>query len=152
MSIEVIFATCARDLDLEHSPIESGWILQGNPIARGRILSRSADGSAWTAIWDCTAGQFNWFYGMDETLYVIDGSVIITLPGAEPRRVNAGDSIFFPCGSSAHWNVENYVRKVAFLRRPPPRPIQRMTQIYRSIGRLVGRGGGGGDSIGSTPL
>jgi len=140
MSIEVIFGNGARNLDLEPSPIESGWIRQGNPIARGRILSRSLDGSAWTAIWDCTAGEFNWFYGIDETVYVIDGSVIITPPGAEPHRVNAGDSIFFPSGSSAHWNVENYVRKVAFLREPLPRRMQQLAGLYKAARQLIRRG------------
>ena len=140
MSIDVIFALGTRDLELEPAPIESGWILGGNPTARGRILSRSADDTAWTAIWECTAGQFNWFYGIDETVYVIDGSVTITAPGAPPRRVGAGDSIFFPSGSSAHWNVEDHVRKIAFLRKPMPRQIQQLRRIHRSIKRWIGRG------------
>ena len=47
---------------LEPSPINRDWILEGDPRARAILLSRSADGTASTFIWDCTAGRFNWYY------------------------------------------------------------------------------------------
>jgi hypothetical protein len=30
---------------------------------------------------------------------------------------------FFPAGSSAEWNVDSYIKKVAFLRSPLPKPL-----------------------------
>jgi len=49
------------------NPIQAAWILDGNPVARAELLSSSADGTASTYFWDCTAGRFNWFYSFDET-------------------------------------------------------------------------------------
>jgi uncharacterized cupin superfamily protein len=105
------------NVDLDPCPIRSAWILEGNPVARNKVLSVSADGTARTMIWDCTAGRFNWFYNIDETVYVLAGSVKLK-DSTGVRVLAADDSIFFPAGSSAEWIVDDYIRKLAFLRRP----------------------------------
>ena len=106
-------------------------------------LSISADGTATTWIWDCTAGKFNWFYDIDETVYLIEGSVIIKDHAGGVSHVKAGESIFFPAGSSAEWTVPQYVRKFAVLRAPLPRQVQFAKRVYHSLKRLAGRGNGG---------
>ena len=131
---------------LESAPINPGWILEGNPVARNFCLSASADGTASSWIWDCSAGKFNWYYNIDETVYVLEGSIILKDHAAGTRVVNAGDTVFFPAGSSAEWTVPQYVRKVAFLRAPLPRPVQFARRVYRAIKRLVR-----GDSADTTP-
>lgn len=83
-------------VDLTDSPISDGQIITGTPVARSTRLSGSADGSSSTYIWDCTAGRFNWHYRIDETAYVIDGSVLIKDQTGRSQTVNAGDTIFFP--------------------------------------------------------
>lgn len=118
-------------VDLTDSPISDGQIITGTPVARSTRLSGSADGSSSTYIWDCTAGRFNWHYRIDETAYVIDGSVLIKDQTGRSQTVNAGDTIFFPAGSSAEWTVERYVRKVAFLRAPVPRILMLPYQALR---------------------
>lgn len=129
------------------SPINPEWILEGNPLARTEQLSVSADGTAGTYIWDCTAGRFNWFYNFDETFHILEGSV--TLKEANGTRVvSAGDTVFFPIGSSAEWTVEKYVRKIAFCRIPYPEYLNSARRVLRRVKRLV-RGnpkqnGGGG--------
>jgi len=50
------------------APIEPSWIIEGAPEARAKELARSADGTAVAVDWSCTAGQFHWHYGVDETL------------------------------------------------------------------------------------
>jgi uncharacterized protein len=137
---------CGGDVNLEPAPINPNWILEGDPVTRSRLVSSSADGNASTWLWDCTAGKFNWFYAIDETVYVIEGSVSIKEHGCGIRDLKAGDSVFFPAGSSAEWNVPRYVRKVAFLRAPLPRPLQIARRIYRSFKGLVGGGNGNRDS------
>jgi len=117
------------------APIDPGWILEGKPIARVAILSRSEDSFAWTAMWDCTAGQFNWYYGFDETVHIVEGSVIVSCSGTSPRRLEAGDVAYFPFGLTAHWHVEEYVRKVAFCRRPLP---AKLMPIIRTLRRAKG--------------
>src|SRR3984885_1975656 len=123
--------------------INPDWILEGNPVARNKFLFKSADGTATTWMWDCTAGKFNWFYDIDETVYLIEGSVIIKDHAGGVNHVSAGETIFFPAGSSAEWTIPNYVRKFAILRAPLPRQVQFAKRVYRSLKRLVGRGNSG---------
>ncbi len=135
ISNSIRFGTSQGDLD--DSPIRKEWIIAGHPITRSRLLSRSADGSSSTHIWDCTAGRFNWHYTIDETVYVIEGSVIVKDRTGHSQTVNAGDTIFFPAGSSAEWTVERYVRKVAFLRAPVPRILAFPYRALRRVKRLM---------------
>ena len=141
MSIESVLKFGAGNVSLNPSPIHPEWILEGNPVARNRLLSESTDGNASTLIWDCTAGRFMWHYDVDETVYVIEGSVIIKDQAGTSRRVSAGETIFFPAGSSAEWTVEKYIRKVAFCLSPMPRYLRLARKGARFLKRLV-RGGG----------
>jgi uncharacterized protein len=118
-------------------PILSDWILEGNPVARIELLSSSADGTANTYFWDCTAGRFNWFYSFDETLHILEGSVTLKDPAGTSRLVVAGDTIFFPAGSQAEWTVERYIRKLAFCRTPLPNSLVFARSIARRIKRAM---------------
>jgi uncharacterized cupin superfamily protein len=141
MAVNSVIKFGVGNVTLGPAPITPGWILEGNPVARNKILSCSADGTATTWMWDCTAGRFNWTYDIDETVYLLEGSVIIKDQGGSIHHLSAGDTVFFPAGSSAEWTIESYVRKVAFLRIPLPRPVLFAKNVYRSLKRLVGRGG-----------
>ena len=107
----------SRDVVLKPAPINPAWILEGQPIARNAVLSRSQDTTACTIMWDCTAGKFHWHYNIDETVHIIEGAVIVSSQDTPPKRLEAGDVAFFPAGTMAHWHVESYVRKIAFCRR-----------------------------------
>jgi hypothetical protein len=108
------------NVDLSPSAIEPSWILEGNPEARSRVLSTSADGTAKTLIWSCTEGRFNWYYDRDETILILEGSIVLESDGIPPKRYGVGDVIFFRNGALAKWHVEGYVKKVAFLRQTNP--------------------------------
>jgi uncharacterized cupin superfamily protein len=136
------------ECEFKPNPINPAWILEGNPMARMHMLSASADGTATTVIWDCSAGRFNWFYRLDETVYVLEGSVILKDISGNSRRVVAGDSVFFPAGSSAEWTVDSYIKKVAFLRSPLPPTLAAGRRMAKRILSFV-RGGGKGDA---TPM
>jgi uncharacterized protein len=116
---KIIFGS-ANGLVLQPAPINPEWIREGAPVARNGLLSRSADGSAFTLIWDCTGGVFEWRYDIDETVFILEGSVTVT-DGAKAVVLRQGDTVFFPAGTRALWRVESYVRKVAFCRQPPHR-------------------------------
>jgi uncharacterized protein len=150
MSAKNLIEFGVGDMTLGSAGINPEWILEGNPVARNKFLSGSADGTATTWLWDCTAGRFNWYYSIDETVYLIEGSVIIKDHAGQTCQVNAGDTIFFPAGSSAEWTVPNYVRKVAFLRAPLPRQVQFAKRVYHSLKRLIGRGNGSGNGAAPT--
>ena len=126
--------------NLAPNPIQAAWILDGQPVARAKLLSSSADGTASTYFWDCTAGRFNWFYSFDETFHILEGEVKLKYPSGVSRRVGTGDTVFFPAGSSAEWTVDNYVRKLAFCRTPVPGFVTLARQMVRRLKRAV-RGG-----------
>jgi uncharacterized cupin superfamily protein len=136
--IKIEFAT--SDVALSSCPIRPEWIVEGAPIARNAVLSRSADGGACTLIWDCTAGLFNWRYDIDETVYVIEGGVVVRDDAGIERRLGPGDTAFFPAGSHAVWRVESYVRKVAFCRNPVPAPVMLAMRVVRKLARMAGLG------------
>lgn len=106
-------------------------------MARGHFLSYSKNGS-FSVIWDCSAGRFNWFYTLDETVYVIEGSVILKGADGMQRRVSAGDTVHFPAGSHAEWTVEKYIRKVAFCSNPRPLWRRALGRGWRMAKRLAG--------------
>jgi uncharacterized cupin superfamily protein len=144
MAIECSITFGASTANLVSNPINAAWILEGKPVARIELLSSSADGTASTYFWDCTAGRFNWFYGFDETFHVLEGEVSLKGPSGNSRRVVAGDTVFFPAGSSAEWTVDHYVRKLAFCRTPVPGYLTFARQVVRRLRRVV-RGGSGSD-------
>jgi uncharacterized protein len=105
---------------LKPSPIERSWIIEGNPEAHSHVLSASADRAAMTLIWSCTEGKFNWYYDVDETAVILEGSIVLESDGMPPKRYGVGDVIFFHGGAHAKWHVEGYVKKVAFCRQTNP--------------------------------
>jgi uncharacterized cupin superfamily protein len=141
VSVESLTRLRVEDVSLNPSPIYAEWILEGSPVARNKVLSQSADGTATTLVWDCTAGRFNWVYDIDETVYVIEGGVVVKDTSGAIRRLGAGDTMFFPAGSRAEWHVENYIRKIAFCRKPLPRLLMVAKGGYRFLKRLAGKGG-----------
>ena len=106
--------------DLTQRPIEPSWILEGRPEASSCILSQSADGLATTMVWHCTEGKFNWFYDFDETVLILEGSIVLESEDMPPTRYTAGDVIVFRDGAYAKWHVEGHVRKLAFCRKTSP--------------------------------
>ena len=110
-------------VEMPLSPIDPKWVVEGAPVARMSLLSRAWEGGAATMLWDCTAGVFHWYYASDETIYFLEGSVVVRDDNGVEHRFGQGDHVMFSAGSHAIWRVESYVRKIAFLRTPAPRPI-----------------------------
>ncbi|MDA9492302.1 cupin domain-containing protein [Bradyrhizobium sp. CCBAU 11361] len=131
------------NVDLESSPIEPSWIIEGKPEASSRLLSTSACGTATTLIWSCTKGKFNWYYDLDETIMILEGSAVIESDGMPPKRYGVGDVVFFRDGAHAKWHIEDYVRKVAFLRQTNPvgfgYAIRAINKLKRMSSTLGGR-------------
>jgi uncharacterized cupin superfamily protein len=106
--------------NLTPSPIEPSWIIEGNPVAQSSLLSKSEDGLAWTVVWQCSEGKFHWYYDCDETMLILEGSIVIESDGVPPTRYEPGSVILFKDGAYAKWHVESQVRKLAFCRKPQP--------------------------------
>jgi uncharacterized cupin superfamily protein len=108
------------DVDLTPRPIEPSWIIDGKPVASACTLSQSADGTATTIVWHCTEGKFNWYYDFDETILILEGSIVLENDTMRPKRYGPGDVIFFKDGAHAKWHVEGHVKKLAFCRKTQP--------------------------------
>ena len=130
------------NVDLKPSPIEPSWIIEGNPKARSHRLSISADGAATTLIWSCTEGKFNWYYDFDETILILEGSIVLENDAMKPTRYSAGDVIFFRDGAHAKWHVEGHVRKLAFCRKTHPVWLGLAVRAIGKIRRTVMPAGG----------
>jgi uncharacterized cupin superfamily protein len=133
----VPFQSYSTSVEMRPSPIVAGWIREGNPVARVGQLSRSSDLTATTLVWDCTAGKFDWTYDCDETVYIIDGHIVLSDDGNAPKRLGPGDVVFFPKGAQVSWHVESYVRKVATLHKVLPGPAVAVLKALRQVKRMV---------------
>ncbi|NTJ44293.1 cupin domain-containing protein [Agrobacterium larrymoorei] len=131
---DAVVSAASHALDMQSSPINPDWILEGDPQARMANHSRSNDRASYTALWDCTAGKFRWFFGWDETVHILEGEVHVTAEDGSIHVLRAGDVAYFKAGTWATWRVDHYVRKVAFLRRPFPWPI---AIAYRIKNKLI---------------
>jgi uncharacterized cupin superfamily protein len=133
--------------NLTPSPIEPSWIVEGKPVAQASLLSKSTDGLAWTMIWQCSDGKFNWYYHVDETTLILEGSIVLESDTMSPTRYGPGDVIFFKDGAHAKWHVEGHVRKLAFLRKPHPVllgfALRTLSKIKRTLVPVAGRKVGG---------
>jgi uncharacterized cupin superfamily protein len=107
-------------VNLTSRPIEPAWIIEGKPDARSCMLSLSADRLASTMVWECSAGKFNWYYDFDETILILEGSIVLESDTMPSKRYVAGDVIFFKDGAHARWHIEDRVRKLAFCRKTSP--------------------------------
>jgi hypothetical protein len=123
-------------LDLNDAPIDPAWIVEGAPRARNRILWNSGDKTGYCMLWDCTAGQFNWTYTVDELVHVMEGGVTVTGPDGIAKTLNPGDVVLFPEGITVHWHVQNYVRKVAYCQTQWPEIIARPLRALRKLKAL----------------
>lgn len=135
---EPVIAASVDDLELKSSPINADWILSGNPQARIAEHSQSADDAAVTALWDCTAGAFRWYFGWDETVMILEGEVHVTDETGSTRTLRAGDIAYFAGKTWATWRVDNYVKKIAFLRRPFPASVVLAAKLKAMLSRMKG--------------
>ncbi len=123
---------------LSASLIPEDWVLEGEPEAHALLHSESKDGMANTVVWECTPGAFNWSYGCDETIYIIEGAATLTEAGGIPHRIGPGSIVYCPAGSEVRWDVFDTVRKVATERRPLPRSAALAMLIAQKVRKVLG--------------
>ena len=124
-------------VNLTPRPIESSWIIEGKPDAQWCVLSQSADGLASTMVWECSAGKFNWYYDFDETILILEGSIVLESDTMPATRYVAGDVIFFKDGSHARWHIEDRVRKLAFCRKTQPVWLGFALRVFLKLKKIM---------------
>jgi uncharacterized protein len=137
-----------KGAQLNAAPINKDWIEAGDPRASLAILAYSDDRATSTILWECTAGKFTWRYNIDETIYFLDGEVMISIDGKPAKTYVAGDSIHFSRGAVATWEVKTFIRKVAFCRSVLPRPFIEARRVARSVYHFLR---GRKDGLAATP-
>jgi uncharacterized cupin superfamily protein len=101
------------------------------------VLSQSADGLASTIVWECSEGKFNWYYDFDETILILEGSIVLESDAMHPTRYGPGDVVFFRDGAHARWHVEGRVRKLAFCRTTQPFVLGFAARAFNKIKRVM---------------
>jgi len=136
-----VFADISAPPD-ELCPIAPHAIRSGAPLTRCHGHSSTTDGYAWTVVWDCTRSTFDWYYDVDEVVVILEGSVRVTDCHGTTHTLNVGDAGYFPCGTTWFWEVDDYVRKVAFCHKPVPRgmhlPVRIAHRLVREVRRCAG--------------
>lgn len=115
------------------APIRAADIIEGSPQTRSWDLHTSPTGGVSMNYWDCTAGRFNWSYGTDEMIQILEGEVHVTREDGRTVTLRAGDTAHFPPGSTAVWEVPEYVRKLAFHRNPQTVPDRVLSRVVRML-------------------
>ena len=132
-----LIETTNLTVNLTPRPIEPSWIIEGNPQAQWCVLSKSADGLASTMVWECSEGKFNWFYDFDETVLILEGSIVVESDTMPPTRYGPGDVIFFRDGAHARWHVEGRVKKLAFCRKTQPVLVGFALRVFSKLKRTL---------------
>jgi uncharacterized protein len=137
MSAALIETNKLAAVKLGPAPIEPSWIIEGNPVAQCCVLSKSADGVASTILWECSEGRFNWYYDFDETIMILEGSIVLESETMPATRYGAGDVIFFRDGAHARWHVEGRVRKLAFCRKTQPAWLGFALRVVLKLRKII---------------
>jgi uncharacterized cupin superfamily protein len=124
-----------EDVELRDAPINPDWIVSGQPVARAGLHSESTAQNTSTNIWDCTAGSFWWTFYDEETVVILEGSVHVTTDREPRRTLKAGDIAFFARDSKALWEIDDYVRKIAFCRHPASAQVIALRRVLGAMKR-----------------
>ena len=117
---ELKMKTVAMPENLPDMPIDPDWIQEGEPTARGAIVTQSADKRVSGGYWQCSEGKFEWTFGWDEFAHVFEGRVAIEEEGGDSYTLGPGDTVHFPAGLKTHWHVMEPVRKYFVIRTADP--------------------------------
>jgi len=113
---------------LEPVSIDPSWVLSGSPKFAMTVFSDAKHLGSFSGIWEATGpGKFIWKYGVDESIYILDGSVELEYMGKK-LTLRPGDSTFFAAGTQATWTVQDHVRKTFRIYE-----VSRTTRLMRRL-------------------
>ena len=76
-------------------------------------------------------------YGVDETVFLLEGSITVIDSTGRVTHLRAGDTFFFATGTRFEWTVPVYVRKIAFIHVPISRKLRFVARIGRTVTGLL---------------
>ena len=108
--------------------VDPSWIKAGNPVFKAAETSAVGVANVVTGLWSCDGpGVFEWTYGVDETVHLLEGAVEIEYLGKK-LVLRPGDTAFFRAGTKALWTVRERAYKSFILHDPG-----RLARLYRRV-------------------
>jgi len=113
--------------------ISSSQIISGSPVFHSNTFGRSYDGTTSSGLWECIGpAEFTWQYGIDETIYILEGSAEIEYLGRS-FTLRPGDCTHFAARTVARWAVRERVKK-SYTLYEPGQVVRKMRRIMRLLG------------------
>jgi uncharacterized cupin superfamily protein len=107
-----------QTLQMRQQMVSQDWIKSGTPIFHTGQYAESPDKRASSGIWSCEGtSTFEWQFGSDESVLVLDGRVEIDYLGQHFVLESGGTALFY-AGTRATWHVPQYVRKTYMIYYP----------------------------------
>lgn len=108
--------------------INPAWIKSGHPRFMATETTSVPGHGISTGLWSCDGpAVFDWTFGTDETVHILDGEVQVLYLG-HLLTLTKGDTAFFRAGTTAEWRVRERVYKTFVLQDPG-----RFGRLYRQI-------------------
>lgn len=108
----------AQQMAMDPKSIDPSWIKSGAPVFLAGEYAESPDKRASCGVWSCEGpAKFEWQFGSDETVLVLEGRVEIDYLG-EKFVLEPGGTALFYAGTRAVWHVPKYVRKTYMIHYP----------------------------------
>lgn len=107
-----------RPSHLPASPLPQEEILEGSGLARCRFTAESEDEGACSGFWSCEPGRYEFYFGYDEFVYLIEGELTVVDSDGHRFPMKAGDTAHFPQGCTTIWEITQKMTKYFVARSP----------------------------------
>lgn len=94
-----------EDIELEPSPVDPEWVLEGNPQWWSTEVWANADRTTVCGCFRSTLGRFSYSPPADETAFVRSGHVIVTAADGSTGEFRVGDVMCIPAGAELTFDV-----------------------------------------------
>lgn len=118
-------------------PLPEEEILEGTPDARCLFTAESGDEGASAGFWSCEPGRYEFYFGYDEFVYLVEGELTVT-QGSKSFAMKPGDTAHFPQGCTTIWHVTKKMTKYFVARAPyqtGPEEARRILEEHIALGQ-----------------
>lgn len=113
--------------------IPASWITSGSPVFRSNVFAAAHDKSSASGLWECTGpGAFEWHYGRDESIYVLEGFAEVEYLGRK-FTLRPGDCTHFAAGTTSRWVVTERIKK-SYTLYDPGWVVRKMRRVLGMLG------------------
>lgn len=91
---------------------DSAKVVSGDPAQSVANLFASHDGRFNCGVWTGDVGAWRVNFTESEFCHLLEGVVVVTPDGGQPRTFRAGDTFVMPAGFQGTWDVREPAKKV----------------------------------------